>query len=149
MKPETRHTSLAASPVERLPDRISPHRTAITAHERPIRPCPRRHVLGQDRHDMRRDDHSPPTRIGLRLGIEGSAVVLQQLDTIPANCHRPGHQVNISRAQAQHLTAAQATPGGQQHAARYRGVIDSSKATTSAGVAIGRSLARSEPAPGI
>ena len=37
MEPEALHASPAASPIKSLPDRISPHRTAVTAHEHPIR----------------------------------------------------------------------------------------------------------------
>lgn len=52
---------------------------------------------------MRRDHHNPLARISLGLGIEGSAVVLQQLDTVPANCDRPRRKVNIGQAQAQYF----------------------------------------------
>jgi hypothetical protein len=40
MKPEPRHASLTLSPVERLADRITAHRAAITTDEYPLGPCP-------------------------------------------------------------------------------------------------------------
>jgi hypothetical protein len=99
MEAETRHASFAASAGECLPNRISPHRPTVAGHEDPIRSGPGHHVLSQHRHDMRRDYDGPLARIRLRLGIKCSAVVLKQLDPVPANGDRPRHRVNVGQAQ--------------------------------------------------
>lgn len=59
-----------ACTVERLAHRIASHRTAIAADEHPIRARPARHVLSQDRKDMRRNRNCALARIGLRVSIE-------------------------------------------------------------------------------
>ena len=59
VEPESWHACLEASAVESLPDCITAHRPTIAPDEHSIRPGPLRHVLRQDRDDVRRNHHRP------------------------------------------------------------------------------------------
>ena len=147
MEAESRHARRNTSPAEGLADRIPAHRPTVTPDEDPIRPGPLSHVRSQNREDVRRHHHGPLARVRLGLGIERGPAALQQFDAVPPDGNGARRQVHVVSTQPQHLTAAQTAPGSQEHGSAIPRGNGLDQRDDLGGRAIGRSFARSAPAP--
>jgi hypothetical protein len=146
VKPEAGHIGLAPGAGERLPNSVTAHGLAVTPDEHAVRPRPFGHVRGEHGQDVRRDIDGSLTSVGLGRGVE-RLTGFEQLDAILPDRDSSCAQVDVSGVSAMISPRRSPHHAPSRTAARYRGVMAPMSAATWATEAIGRSLARSVPAP--
>jgi hypothetical protein len=105
-------------------------------------------VFGEDGEDVRREGDGALAGLRLWVLVVGD-LALQQLRAAAADTDCSGGEVDVLSVKADDLASAEAGPCGDEDGRRYRGVMASTRTAIWAGVAFGRSLARSAPAPGM